>query len=123
MRRVVTALAAIPLILACSETTEAPTSGLQLSFSAYAPANGLAQSAGTQGTVLQPVADTIRDGTNTLVINQAELVLREIELEHSGTTICMSGTVGCEDIELGPVLVTLPLEGAVQALLIVQVPV
>ena len=55
--------------------------------------------------------ESFTDGSNTLVINKVELVLREIELHRSGNTAdCSSGTrEGCEELEFGPVLVDVPL--------------
>lgn len=55
--------------------------------------------------------ETFTDGSNTLVISQVQLVLREIELHKAGaTTDCGDGgSDDCQELEFGPVLLDLPL--------------
>jgi hypothetical protein len=55
--------------------------------------------------------ETLTDGTNTLVITSAQLVLREIELERQGMDDCeaVTGDDDCEELELGPIALDLPL--------------
>ena len=65
-------------------------------------------------------ADTLTDGQNELVITQAELVLREIELERINDDACDSLAVdhdSCEKFETGPILLDLPLDGSVEQVL------
>ena len=65
-------------------------------------------------------ADTLTDGQNQLVITQAELVLREIELERISDDACDSLAVdhdSCEKFETGPILLDLPLDGSVEQVL------
>ena len=65
-------------------------------------------------------ADTLTDGQNRLVITQAELVLREIELERISDDACDSLAVdhdSCEKFETGPILLDLPLDGSVEQVL------
>ena len=84
-----------------------PTTDPQLSFNlaTHATSATLAgQSAGSP--------ETFTDGTNTLVINRVDLVLREVELRKSGATSECRASLGhdsCEKLELGPILLTLPL--------------
>jgi hypothetical protein len=58
-------------------------------------------------------ADTQTVGANTLVITRVELVLRQIELRRAAATACATGNDDdeddCEEFEVGPVLVNLPL--------------
>jgi hypothetical protein len=56
-------------------------------------------------------SETFTDGSNTLVISRVRLVLREIELKRTdATTSCEdSGHDSCEELELGPILLDLPL--------------
>jgi len=70
------------------------------------------------GVASQPAAasssgssETFTDGSNTLVIDRVQLVLREIELKRTEvTTSCDgSGHDSCEQLELGPILLDLPL--------------
>lgn len=67
---------------------------------------------------------TVTNGANTLVITKAQLVLRELELKLSATSTCAPGTVedSCESIELGPMLIDLPVTDAVLTPISTQVP-
>lgn len=67
------------------------------------------------GPALAPGSETMTLGGNTLVIDRVQLVLREIELKRArGTDACISSSGSssdddCEEIEVGPVLLDLPL--------------
>lgn len=67
----------------------------------------------------------LSDGTNTLIIESAELVLREIEFERVESFGCDDDVSGddddCEEFETGPFLVSLPLDGSVSTQLTAQV--
>ena len=69
------------------------------------------------------VNDTII-GSDTLIYTSVEVVLREIELKRADVTACSGGDDGsCEEFELGPVLVSLPLTpGAAQTFALDTVP-
>lgn len=56
-------------------------------------------------------------GNDTIVIRSVELVLREIELKRVEAASCdaVMGNDDCEEFEVGPVLVTLPLGGTATA--------
>ena len=113
MRRSVS-LAAIVLaavsMSACADSASGPSGGGQVNFnlatrpSATAAGTGLA-------TVTIGSPETFSDGTNTLVIDQVQLVLREIELKRVETTTACgeSSNDACEELELGPILLDLPL--------------
>jgi hypothetical protein len=60
-------------------------------------------------------SETYTDGSNTLVINRVRLVLREIELKRvEATSSCDgSGDDSCERLEVGPMLLDLPLGAGV----------
>lgn len=105
-----TALAAASMV-ACSDSGS-PSSGAQMNFNvATRPATAAAASLAlaTAGT-----PETITDGSNTLIIDQVQLVLREIQLKRvESTTSCgESSNDDCEKLELGPILLDLPLGGA-----------
>lgn len=56
---------------------------------------------------------TITEGTKTLVIQTAQLVLGEVELRRDGSVLdcdLPEGEAQCEDVEQGPILVPLPLD-------------
>ena len=101
-------LAALALVAgACSD---AGPNQSQLSFNlATQPTVAAATNGAALGSIGTP--ETFTDGSNTLVINQVELVLREIELHKVGVTAdCSAGVADdCEELELGPVLVDVPL--------------
>lgn len=64
-------------------------------------------------------ADTIVSGTDSLIIDRVQIVLREIELERVEVATCDDDSLGvdddaCEEFEVGPILVELPLNGAVE---------
>jgi hypothetical protein len=91
---------------ACSSA--GPSSLSQMSFNVATHA-AAATAAGASLALSTP--ETFTDGTNTLVLTKVELVMREIELHRTGaTTDCSTDTgTDCEELELGPVLVDLPL--------------
>jgi len=99
--------------LAACELTGGPTtaSSVQVSFATRATGAPLMSVTGL-------AADTQIVGGSTLVITKVELVLRQIEMKGTPTATCVSGSDDddCEEFEIGPVLVDLPLEpGAQQA--------
>ncbi|MDH3456869.1 MAG: hypothetical protein OER90_08510 [Gemmatimonadota bacterium] len=127
MRRMTMALAAVFMMSACSDGT-APGNqpGLSLSFSTRSPAGAPAP-----GAFASSLADTLDDGQNVLIIDRAEIVFREIELERlnddcdDGFSSDSSGSSdddGCEEFEAGPMLVDLPLNGAVETAITIEVP-
>jgi hypothetical protein len=110
------ALAGLLLVAACSDGTS-PEGNLSLSFATRLPGGAMAPSRSAAFGAAVTGADTLTDGTNTLVITKAEIVMREIELEPVEVTDCdvTPKPAGCEEFEAGPVLVDLPLgPGATQ---------
>jgi hypothetical protein len=93
----------------CSDA--GPSTSSQVSFNVAT----LPAPAAISGTafVVNGTPETFMDGTgNTLVINQVQLVLREIELHRTGAVgECASSGVSddCEELEIGPMLVNVPL--------------
>lgn len=82
-----------------------PSTQAQVSFSVATQPAAPSSAAGTSATT-----ETFTDGGNTLVVNRVQLVLREVELKRVETTSCGdSGGDGCERLELGPILLDLPL--------------
>lgn len=111
------ALTGLLLVAACSDGTGPGGPSLSLSFATRLPAGAAAPSRAQAFGASVTGADTLTDGTNTLIITKAEVVLREIELEPQEVADCdvEPEPAGCEDFEVGPVLVDLPLgPGAVQ---------
>src|SRR6476469_4459010 len=116
------AVVAAATLSACNGS--GPSSEAQVNFNtATRPAAAGSASAIAMATVGTP--ETVTDGSNTLVINQVQLVLREIELKRVEETSGCSGSEndGCEKLELGPILLDLPLGGAGGAARSFSVPV
>lgn len=115
----VAAIVAVSLTACGDSTSPLPGSGqnVSLSFSGVRPA-------GISGamTVLSGTGDTmvLASGEDTLRITSIEVVLREIELERASASVSCDSTLdadACEEISLGPQLVSLPLVPGVSAAL------
>lgn len=107
--------------LACDNGAGPLKSNVQVSFATRGtPAATFAQRAPAAVTA----GDTLTDGTNTLIITRAEIVLREIELKQQETVNCdvAPEPAGCEEVEFGPVVVDLPLGPGAQQKFFVDVP-
>ncbi|MBI4499895.1 MAG: hypothetical protein HY700_01920 [Gemmatimonadetes bacterium] len=118
-------LATLAGLVGCSSSVDPLKSGVQVSFATRNPALSGPTGPAPTAPILSPRAaagDTLRDATNTLIIDKAELVLRKIELEPTGTSTCTPNPEGCPDVEAGPVLVNLPLTPGAQTTFSVQVP-
>src|SRR4051812_32918224 len=104
------ALATLASVAACSDAG-GPSSGGQVNFNlATKPAAASAASSGAVAAAFVGTPETYSDGTNTLVIDRVQLVLREIELKRAETVSCGdgSGHDACERLEVGPILLDLP---------------
>lgn len=120
-------LAALTLLLIAGACSDSPSSlqlrgGVQVSFSTR-PAVSVAPAS----VVRAPTAaldDTLVTATDTLVIEQAAIVLRQIELKTVETLNCdvEPEPEGCEELELGPVLVDLPLTPGAEKLIDIEIP-
>ena len=125
MKRAAPAILAVgaALLSACAQNDSlAFRGGVAVSFATQAPPAVPAPVASrTAGLVLD---DTIVTGSDTLILTRVQLVLRQIELKRSDTVDCgsQSGS-GCEEIELGPSLVDLPLTTGVAQAFAVELPV
>jgi hypothetical protein len=121
--RVLIAAATALLGAACGGGTDLEReSGVAVSFATQSPtASGAAPAYAVTAALL---GDTITSGSDTLIITSVEIVMREIELERLEAPSCdvEPKPEGCEDVELGPVLVDLPLSPGAQQRFTVQVP-
>jgi hypothetical protein len=105
---------AAALLAACNGTAPRASQPISLavnSLSAAAPAG--AQLA---------AAIQIGSGANSLTINQAEIVLARIELSPSGGCATTGETDDCDELQVGPTLVTLPVDGTTKVVLDAVVP-
>ena len=116
------AAALIGVLVACRDSL-GPRAAHRVNLSfATNSGTGAGQSAGA--TVDGGLAVAV--GTDELVITRAQIVLREIEFEYEDS---LPGCVSryddddeCEKIEMGPVLVDLPLNGSLRTQLTAPVP-
>ncbi|HEX9727539.1 MAG TPA: hypothetical protein VGA37_03410 [Gemmatimonadales bacterium] len=112
-------LFAIPMFLfavACGDTG-GPNSlaNVQVSFATQRPSGVVAQAVGL-------LVDTLFEGTDTLVLTKAEIVLREVELKRLDVADCDTAGDPCEKFEAGPVLVSLPLGAGAQQQFALDIP-
>ncbi|MDH3495592.1 MAG: hypothetical protein OER21_02410 [Gemmatimonadota bacterium] len=109
MRKILAVLGMATLAAACSDVGPGGARTVSLSFTTGSGAAPLFSSTGVAD-------DVFTSGSDVLVISQAQVVLREIELKRENNDVCdagMNDDDGCEEFETGPMLVNLPLGGAV----------
>lgn len=136
MRRPILALLAAAGLAACSDTTS-PSAGDQVSvsFSTGSPSGASASlTGGASGAAVAGVSIAV--GTDALVITRARLVLEELELESEDyscersmaaagmdTTDAVALRRRCEnEVEFGPIVVDLPLDGSLRGGIDLAVP-
>lgn len=123
MKHAVTALAIAGIVAlgACSDPTQLEMKGgVAVSFASRSPTLAPAFARSTAAVLLD---DTLVTGSDTLVITRARVVLRDIELKPQETASCDDSMgPGCEEIELGPFLVDLPLTEGAQQEFEIEVP-
>ena len=111
-------------VMACSDGT-GPGTSVSLSFATRPSAGALTAAFGApRAPGIAFAGDTLKDGTNTLIITSAQIVLREIELKRQEVVNCdvTPEPAGCEDFEIGPVLVDLPLGPGTKEQVTVDLP-
>jgi hypothetical protein len=103
------ALITASTLAACSDGS-GPSAGGQLAFSLATKSTSAAAASAASASVIG-TPETFTDGTNTLVIDTVQLVVRELELKRAeATTSCgESGGDHCEKLQVGPLLLDLPL--------------
>ena len=110
----------LSLGLPACQTTGGPTtaSSVQVSFATRPAGAPLFSRTGL-------ASDTQVVGGSTLIITKVELVLRQIEMRRVDVTTCPTGSGsddGCQEFELGPVLVDLPLTAGAEQVFDADVP-
>lgn len=114
-------LAAAVIIVACSDPTALEhRGGVAVSFATQGAAGGAPPALSRMGLL----DDTLGIGTDTLILTSVEIVLREIELKAAETADCDTEPepAGCEEVEIGPVLVDLPLTPGAEQQFSIDVP-
>jgi hypothetical protein len=115
------ALPAAALVAACSDPTALELQGgVAVSFATQAPAGAPAPPLSRAGAL----DDTLTSGADTLILTSVQLVLREIELKALETADCdaVPEPAGCEEVEVGPVLVDLPLTPGAEQEFAIELP-
>jgi hypothetical protein len=107
------AIAVVLAIAACSSDAAGPkNSNSQVSFNVATRASALSAGPSTAAP------DSISLGNDTIVLDQVELVLRDVEFRRQNHDVCDSlegEHDSCEEFQAGPVLIDLPLgAGATQ---------
>jgi hypothetical protein len=109
--------------LAACDSSGPATTGSQVQFNIAT--RGAATAARTSRAVLAPV--TFDDSSNVLVIDQVQMVVREVELSQTevtgnDSTACAGEQDdGCEEMESGPYLLDLPLSTGATTVMTVPV--
>jgi hypothetical protein len=108
------AVLATTVLAACGDSVGVSTSGQVNMSAATRPASSSAAASSASGASAAAVVPplTLTDGANTLTITDVQLVLREIELRRVDESACGGsggGADSCEKLELGPILLDLPL--------------
>jgi hypothetical protein len=93
--------------------------GVAVSFATHTPALAPGFAPGTAAVLLD---DTLVAGVDTLIVSRARLVLREIELKPQEAVSCDDVGADCQEIEIGPVLVDLPLTDGAEQRFALEVP-
>lgn len=101
-------LAALALTAGACSDSGGPSNPAQVSFNVATQA---APTAAGGSLAIVGTPETFTDGTNTLIVNSVQLVLREIELHKAGVAseCAEAADDDCEELEIGPDLVDLPL--------------
>ena len=113
-RTILSLMSAAALLTGCSDGV-GPGSQISLSFS-----GGAGISSANLGFLSAP---SISAGADVLEITKAEVVLREIELRRVEVVDCdvIPEPDGCEKFEVGPVLITLPLDGTTSTQITIEI--
>lgn len=105
-------IASLGLLTACSDSSAPQSARVSLTIAAPASSPMAAKAAG---------ADTLVDGTNTLVLTGVQIVLRKIEVEATDGAASEADSIRVEEFEAGPLLVDLPLGSGTDQMLNVEI--
>ena len=121
LKQSITLVAAALTVVACEDGTGPGIDGAPGASLSFAVAGSEASGAATMfGAAPRPVV--ITDGAGrTLDITQIQVVLEDVELEREFDDDCNDDDA-CEEFEIGPVLIDLPVEGGVITPFNVQIP-
>jgi hypothetical protein len=114
-------LASLLLLGGCSDpaTQLEMKGGVAVSFATRTPTLAPGFAPNSAAVLLD---DTLITGADTLIVSRARLVLREIELKPQEAVSCDDVGADCQEIEIGPVLVDLPLTSGAEQRFAIEVP-
>lgn len=117
LRSTTISVATLAMLAACSDSSGPAGTGRQVAFSVATSENtALPGRASAMGP------ETVGAGNDTIVFTSVQLVLREIELNHVGGSACDSTlSDDCEELEIGPLLLDLPLGAGADRQFTVQI--
>jgi len=116
----------VAALAACSGASTAANAphNMSVAFSAVPQAGVSGQLAAAAPAVAGDV--TVSDAAHTLVISRVQLVVGELELSTATATACSSDSTqhssDCEEMELGPMLVDVPLDAGATVAVAAPVP-
>ncbi len=117
-----TATAVILLAAGCQSSTEPfAASNVAVAFSTRPAGGSQAVSFPFSASRAALVSDTTVTGTDTLILNSVQVVLRNVELKRLNAQNCNERD-SCEKFEAGPVLVSLPLTPGVSQQFSLDIP-
>lgn len=120
MKTAVRWMTAVLVISACKDSN-GPGSAVTLSFGSRNPA---VTAVAPMYSVTGALGDTIRSGSDVLIVDKVEIVLKQIELEGQEVSDCdvTPKPAGCTDFKSDPLVIDLPLGVGVQQVVAVDVP-
>lgn len=117
-RRPLVSLAPAALLLVgCTGTAPKASQPISLSITTRSGSTPSLSAAGTVSASIQ-----IGTGANSLTINKTQVVLAKIELSPSGTCATAGEKDDCDELQAGPALVDLPVDGTTKVVLDGAVP-
>jgi hypothetical protein len=106
-----------PTLAACGVTSPKATRPLSLSITSRSASNAsLPAPSAIQADI------RIGSGANSITISKVQVVLARIELSPSGTCATTTGENDCDELQAGPVLLDLPVDGTTKVVLDGTVP-
>ncbi len=116
-RRAALFAAAALLLVGCTGTAPKASQPISLSITTRPASAPSLPAAATVSASIQ-----IGNGANSLTINQAQVVLARIELSPSGSCATAGEDDDCDELQAGPALVDLPVDGTTKLVLDGAVP-
>ena len=110
-RRLVSLAPAALLLVGCTGTAPKASQPISLSITTRSPSTSSLPTASASASI------QIGTGANSLTINQAQVVLSRLELSPSGSCATAGEKDDCDELQAGPALVDLPVDGTTKLVL------